>query len=99
MIRWPDERRCGPAARKSLPQFRATSAAEDLAADPHTWELEATSWLAEFPVRLLWRNEEGREVRFTVEETGLWTLVPCETFPVPPNPDDPLSTAFEAGQR
>lgn len=86
MIRWPEPDRLSPAGRRYLPRFRATAAGE-LEEDSHTWVLEATSWTDGFPVRLLWRNEERREVCFTLEEDGLWRLVPYETMPAEPRPD------------
>jgi hypothetical protein len=94
MIRWPEPHKVSPAARKYLPRFRETAAGQELAEDPHTWVLEATSWSDEFPVRLIWRNEDRREVCFILEEDGMWRLVPYETMPVVPNPYDLLSPRF-----
>ena len=90
-IRWPDEHLLSKADRKNLDLFRATSASMELAADGHAWVLEATSWVDEFPVRMIWRNEEVRRVCFTLEDTGIWRLVPYDTAPAQPNPCDPLS--------
>ncbi len=78
VIRWPLETRVNEAVRKDLALFRATSLAQELAADAHTWEVEATSWASEFPVRIILRNEERREVCFTLEANGLFRLVRYE---------------------
>src|SRR3954469_10290902 len=99
MIRWPDERRLTRAARTNVGRFRVTAAALELAEDHHVWELLGTSWFDELPLRMVWRNEERREVCFTLEEDGLWRIARYETLPATPDPHDSLSpSAAEDGE-
>jgi hypothetical protein len=91
MIRWPPESKLSAEDRLNLARFRRSAAAEELGDDAHTWELESTSWTGDYPVRLIWRNEEGQEVCFTIEDTGLWRLVPYASRFVPPRSEDPLT--------
>jgi hypothetical protein len=91
MLREPDERRLSEAHRRSLARFRATGAAAELRDDPHAWALEATSWLDEFPVRLIWRNEEGGALCFTLESDGMWRLASWASERIDSRPDDPMT--------
>lgn len=96
MIHWPDEQRLNPGVRELLVHFRATSAAAQLEAHGATWELEASSWVAEWPERLIWRNDEGHEAVFVREEDGTWRFMAMPNEPVKPNPMDPLTALGRA---
>jgi hypothetical protein len=91
MIVWPVERRLSDAYRGNLKRFAETAAALELEGDRRVWHLEATSWVDEFPVRLILRSREGNEVCFTLDEPGVWTLTVGDSIPVKPHPYDPLT--------
>lgn len=93
MICWPAEHALGEGTRYGLARFRETSAAQELAEDAHTWQLEASSWTDEFPVRLIWRDEDDEQVCFTMETPELWRITPYETERAEGDPSDPLSTS------
>ena len=92
MIQWPlIEKMLGGGARRGLVFFQGTSAAKDLADDARSWHLEATSWVDELPIRLIWSDERGEQVCFVLEEPGLWHLEQYETLPVEADLNDPLT--------
>lgn len=91
MIRWPPESKLSAEDRLHLARFKRSAAAEELGDDAHTWELESSSWSGDYPVRLIWRNEDCQKVCFTIEDTGLWRLAPFASKFVAARPENPLT--------
>jgi hypothetical protein len=92
MIQWPAEDKVmSDGAQHGLMMFRQTAAAQELEEDAHVWRLEASSWIDELPIRLIWSDEEGDELCFVVDEPGSWRLFRYETLHVDSDKEDPLT--------
>ncbi len=74
MIQWPADDKLTAVALKNMGRFRSTALAKELEEDTHSWKIVNWSWTIEAPHRWILEDDARREVKATMDRTGMWTV-------------------------
>jgi hypothetical protein len=93
MIEWPDNAKLFPNVRANLDKLRDSGPLRELDASKDTWRFESLPWSADYPFRLLLRNERREVVEVTLSSPGFWRIAPVPEEPHVIEPADLVGTS------